>query len=138
MAVNLNKPLLRGKWLMLDNQKHWISCNYERLQNICFKCGILSHKGRRCSKQKGESPEDDLSCEQFGPWIQAQPMNSTIFDFRKYGGSNSSKQQQGRHKEEMSGVVGGEAKDGKGCTREDSQASFKKLEVRRLLSCPVR
>ncbi|XP_042988745.1 uncharacterized protein LOC122316279 [Carya illinoinensis] len=31
VAVDLNKPLLRGKWLQLDNQKHWVYMKYERL-----------------------------------------------------------------------------------------------------------
>ncbi|XP_042979843.1 uncharacterized protein LOC122310019 [Carya illinoinensis] len=31
VAVDLHKPLLRGKWLGFENQKLWISFKYERL-----------------------------------------------------------------------------------------------------------
>ncbi|KAG6713755.1 hypothetical protein I3842_05G169600 [Carya illinoinensis] len=44
VAMDLHKPLLRGKWMELNNLKHWIAIKYERLQSFCFHCGILAHK----------------------------------------------------------------------------------------------
>lgn len=121
VAVDLNRPLLTGKWLMMENQKHWISFTNERLQNFCFQCGILSHKGKGYNEQRSYTPEDDLRYMHFGPWIRAQLMNSTIFDSRRYGGSSGSKHHQGWQQTVAKGGGGEVAKDGKKFRVEDTQ-----------------
>ncbi|KAF5445647.1 hypothetical protein F2P56_034685 [Juglans regia] len=67
VAVDLHKPLLRGKWLKLGEKQHWISFKYERLQSFCFKCGVLSHKGRNCARLRAEQQGDEQASYQFGP-----------------------------------------------------------------------
>ncbi|XP_042972989.1 uncharacterized protein LOC122304790 [Carya illinoinensis] len=59
VAVDLQKALMRGKWLGVDGKQHWISFKYERLQNFCFQCGTLSHKGRNCVRSRDEQQSDD-------------------------------------------------------------------------------
>ncbi|XP_042950189.1 uncharacterized protein LOC122282298 [Carya illinoinensis] len=95
VAVNLHKPLLRGKWLMFDKQKHWISFKYERLQNFCFHCGVLYHRGKSCSRPRFEHQGEEQTVQQYGAWLKAHPKNTNIFDNHKYGGSDSQKQFQG-------------------------------------------
>ncbi|KAF5451527.1 hypothetical protein F2P56_026630 [Juglans regia] len=93
VAVDLNKPLLRGKWLRLDDKQHWISFKYERLQNFCFQCGILNHKGKGCSTALNAQQGDTLPPSQYGPWLRGQPRNTNIFDSRRYGGSKGGNNQ---------------------------------------------
>ena len=91
IAVDLHKLLLRGKWLMSNDQKYWISFKYERLQSFCFHCGVLFHKGKSCSRPRyGIQAEEKQP--QYGPWLRAQPMNTSIFDNRKYGGTQTTEE----------------------------------------------
>ncbi|KAF5445284.1 hypothetical protein F2P56_034346 [Juglans regia] len=93
VAVELNKPLLREKWLRLDDKQHWISFKYERLQNFCFQCGILNHKGKGYSTACNTQQGDTLPPSQYGPWLRGQPRNTNIFDSRRYGGSKGGNNQ---------------------------------------------
>ncbi|XP_042958166.1 uncharacterized protein LOC122293745 [Carya illinoinensis] len=67
MALDIHKALLRGKWLEIDQKKHWISLKYERLQSFCFHCGVLFHKNNRCSRQRYEQNSVDKQDLPFGP-----------------------------------------------------------------------
>ncbi|XP_042954408.1 uncharacterized protein LOC122290790 [Carya illinoinensis] len=59
VAVDIHKPLLRGKWMLFEEKEYWISFKYERLQNFCFHCGILYHKVKNCNKLWYENQEED-------------------------------------------------------------------------------
>ncbi|XP_041010287.1 uncharacterized protein LOC121254353 [Juglans microcarpa x Juglans regia] len=113
VAVDLYKPLLRGKWVQLDEQKYWVSLKYERLQSFCFHCGILAHKLKGCQGQKGVTVGDQSKTSQFGPWLRAQPMNTKIFETRKYGGTIGDYYQQRRYKNEAPGNFDYENNEGK-------------------------
>ncbi|XP_042969037.1 uncharacterized protein LOC122301714 [Carya illinoinensis] len=85
-TIDLHKPLLRGKWMEFEGLRYWISFKYERLQGFCFHCGVLYHKGKICSRYNLEAhPKENQY--QYGSWLRAQPMNSSIFYRRKYGGN---------------------------------------------------
>ena len=74
VTVNIQKPLCRGRVVSLDDGKDlWIPFKYERLPNLCFYCGCLTHDDRSCNA-RNES-EVNLTPEklQYGPWIKAPP-----------------------------------------------------------------
>lgn len=51
VKVNLEKPLPTGCWAPRSNLPNiWIKYRYERLQSLCFKCGIIGHDQNYCSK----------------------------------------------------------------------------------------
>ncbi|XP_035551044.1 uncharacterized protein LOC118349646 [Juglans regia] len=83
VAVDLYKPLLRGKWVHLEDQKYWISLKYERLQHFCFHCGILSHKLKGCQGQRSVPLGGHSKPAQFGPWLKA---DIPLSDFKGQGG----------------------------------------------------
>ncbi|XP_042972731.1 uncharacterized protein LOC122304523 [Carya illinoinensis] len=87
VAVDLHKPLLKGKWMLFEDQEHWISFKYERLHNFCFHCGILYHKGKNCNSIRHEQQKEDQAPQQYGHCLRAQPMHTDIFSVRKYSGS---------------------------------------------------
>ncbi|XP_023888298.1 uncharacterized protein LOC112000407 [Quercus suber] len=76
VAVDITKPLCRGRWVTWDQtEKGWVSFLYERLPNICYWCGHLSHDDKDCVlwlSSKGTLTADD---QQFGPWIRAPQFN---------------------------------------------------------------
>ena len=74
VTIDISKPLCRGRVISLDSVKElWVPFKYERLPNMCYWCGCLTHDDRDC-EQWVES-EGSLSNEskQFGPWIHAPP-----------------------------------------------------------------
>ncbi|XP_041009307.1 uncharacterized protein LOC121253347 [Juglans microcarpa x Juglans regia] len=83
--VNLTKALVRGRWVQGGDQRTWIAFKYERLQNFCFKCGVLKHKGKSCPLMH----RDDGEAIQFGPWLRATPSKTRLSESRKYGGDGS-------------------------------------------------
>ena len=59
------------------NCEGWAAFMYERLPNICYWCGSISHDDKDCSlwlHSKGTLKTED---QQFGPWIRAPFFNST-------------------------------------------------------------
>ena len=74
VAVNINLPLCRGRLVTLNDEKQvWISFKYERLPNLCYWCGRLTHDDRDC--ELWIESEGSLKSEQreFGPSLRAQP-----------------------------------------------------------------
>ncbi|KAJ1420181.1 Zinc finger, CCHC-type [Sesbania bispinosa] len=48
--VNIKKPLVTGCWVPRKNlQEVWIMFKYERLQGLCFNCGVIGHEQKSCS-----------------------------------------------------------------------------------------
>ena len=49
VTLNISKLLCRGRVITLDDGKDlWIPFKYERLSNLCYRCGCLSHDERNC------------------------------------------------------------------------------------------
>ena len=49
VIVDVFQPLYRGRMISLDDGKEqWISFNYERLLNLCYWYGHLTHDDRDC------------------------------------------------------------------------------------------
>ena len=74
VTANISKPLCRGRVITLDDEKDlWIPFKYERLPNLCFWCGCLTHDDRSCNiwiESEGNLNTDN---QQYGPWIKAPP-----------------------------------------------------------------
>lgn len=54
----------------------------------------MKHKGREYSFLQTNPKEVDASTQQYGPWLRAQLMNSSLFEVRKYGEGRVSVHQQ--------------------------------------------
>lgn len=72
VAVDIMKPLCSGKMITWDQDREgWVSFMYERLPNIYYWCGRLSHNNKDCDVwlgSKGELKEEE---QQYGPWLKA-------------------------------------------------------------------
>ena len=68
VLIDITRPLCRGRIISLsNNDDRFISFKYERLPNICYWCGLVSHDEKDCSlwlSSKGSLNADD---QQFGP-----------------------------------------------------------------------
>ena len=63
VKLDLSLPLCRGHLISLENGKQiWVSFKYQRLPNLCYWCGWLTHDDKDCEiriDSKGTlKPED--------------------------------------------------------------------------------
>ena len=60
---------------MARGKEGWVSFKYERLLNICYWCGRLTHSDRECPlwvKSRGTLKVEN---QQFGVWLRATTPN---------------------------------------------------------------
>lgn len=76
VPVDITKPLCRGRKIELnDGEDSWVSFKYERLPNLYYWCGRLTHHDKDCSlwsKRKGSMKEGG---QQFGSWLRESTPN---------------------------------------------------------------
>ena len=75
VEADITKPLCRGRKISWDEIRDgWAAFMYERLPNICYWCGLVSHDGKDCIlwlNSRGTLRTED---QQFGPWIRASQL----------------------------------------------------------------
>lgn len=78
VSIDLSLPLCRGRLISLNDGKEvWASFKYERLPNMCYWCGRLTHDDRDCDlwvKNEGNLQVDQRA---FGPYLRAPPFVAT-------------------------------------------------------------
>jgi hypothetical protein len=68
VAINVHQPITAGILIGNANDRtHWVDFRYEKLPQVCFKCGILGHADNLCYNPPMEV-EDSTP---LGPWIRS-------------------------------------------------------------------
>ena len=75
MVVDVSKPLCRGRKIYWDKDEGWATFMYERLPNISYWCGSMSHDDNDCSLWLRSKGTLTVAEQQFGPWIRAPLYN---------------------------------------------------------------
>lgn len=76
VEVDITKPLGRGRKISWDHLgEGWAVFMYERLPNICYKCGLVSHDDKGCILWLNSRGSLRIEEQQFGPWIRAPQFN---------------------------------------------------------------
>ena len=77
VLVDTSQPLCRGRKICLeDGTVGWVRFKYERLPNLCYWCGLLTHSNKDCDlwvQSRGSLIESD---QQYGGWLRAPSANS--------------------------------------------------------------
>ena len=74
--VDISKPLRRGRKISWDqNSKGWVAFQYERLLNICYYCGLVSHNDKDFVLWLSSRGTLTVDEQQFGLWIKAPQFN---------------------------------------------------------------
>lgn len=112
VEVNIQTPLSTGCWVpRKDRPRIWVGFKYEKLHDLCFKCGVLGHEQKDCKKERVMSPEG-RNGSKYGPRVgvpPARPISEILAD-------------QERWKTGMNSTPGGG-------TEEDEQESSKDNEI---------
>ena len=72
VEVDITKSLCRGQKISWDQSgEGWAAFMYERLPNICYWCGLVSHDDKDCLLWLNSKGALQIEEQQFGPWIRA-------------------------------------------------------------------
>ncbi|KAK7820360.1 uncharacterized protein CFP56_038980 [Quercus suber] len=72
VRIDTTHPLCRGRKVTFEEGlERWVSFQYERLPNICFWCGLLSHDDKECEMWLKSKGSLTMEQQQFGHWIKA-------------------------------------------------------------------
>ena len=78
VLVDVSQPLCRGRVICLEDGKElWVSFKYERLPNLCYWCGRITHNDRDCELWLDSEGTLEDSDKRYGPWIRAPPFVSS-------------------------------------------------------------
>ncbi|KAJ4831277.1 hypothetical protein Tsubulata_048795 [Turnera subulata] len=85
VEIETNMPLLPGiAFLDQSGKELWIKFKYERLGELCVRCGRITHPTSRCTKP----PRPDEGVEKpaensFGPWMRAKETLGKYYPAKK-------------------------------------------------------
>ena len=78
VKLDISLPLCRGRVVTFESgKKIWVSFKYERLPNLCYWCGRLTHSDKECPlwiQSKGTLTMDQ---RQFSQSLRAPPYRAT-------------------------------------------------------------
>jgi hypothetical protein len=83
VAIDLTKPLDRGRALIIQGKPIWVKFRYEKLPSFFHFCGRIYHGRIICEKKQGFRMNDDDVGKQWGMWLRADDVR-----FRKGGVSS--------------------------------------------------
>ena len=74
VSIDVSLPLCRGRLVSLNNQTEvWVTFKYERLPNIYYWCGRLTHNDRDCDLWIESEGTLRVDQREFGPNLRAPP-----------------------------------------------------------------
>lgn len=91
-TVNLDKPLLRGVNIKLNDVVCWVDFKYEQLAAFCYYCDKVGHSDRLCARRKEDLRKNELNEGQYREWLKG------------VSGRSSSKIGEGRNSIKMNGL----------------------------------
>ena len=69
LRLDITKPIPRGRIVTFGSVgKMWVSFKYERLQWLCFNCGIIGHLERDCVSRL--RARKCIGEAQYGAWLR--------------------------------------------------------------------
>src|ERR1044072_1609548 len=75
VLVNVTKPLLRGTLIARKGKEPIrVQFKYDKLGNLCYKCGLLCHLTKDCDMVTGDA---SVSLP-YGDWVRVDSANITF------------------------------------------------------------
>ena len=71
VSIDISLPLCRGRIITLEDRGEvWVKFRYERLPNICYWCGCLTHSDRDCKVWINSDGTLKAGDQVYGPWLR--------------------------------------------------------------------
>lgn len=78
VELDFSKPLVRGKMMVIMNQRIFVQFKHKRLPQICFHRRMITHSTMGYSKNKNMVSDEELPIRQHGAWLRASVSNPTV------------------------------------------------------------
>ena len=76
VAMDISKPLYRGRCVTWNQgSDEWNAFKYERLPNLCYWCGLMSHDDKDFLVGIQSSITRSQEVQQCGGWLRAAQFN---------------------------------------------------------------
>lgn len=66
VEVELDKLLLRGTKIKLDDEMVWTDFRYKNLPSLCFYCGRIGHIEKNCVRKLEDASGNGVLEDQYG------------------------------------------------------------------------
>lgn len=90
VEIDVTRKLIRGRKINFEEREaRWEHFKYERLPNFCYRCGLLEHDLKDCSKSEGNDKVEERGDLQYGAWLRRDPIRRLGWEFgfaKKEGG----------------------------------------------------
>ncbi|TXG57107.1 hypothetical protein EZV62_018420 [Acer yangbiense] len=100
VRIDISKPLRRCLRvdILCDKLETIMLLRYERLPNICFKCGRIGHTTNECQSEELNPVVDGVEKLLFGAWMKASGISrrNTIRNYDRYSNSFQKEDKSGR------------------------------------------
>ncbi|KAJ4826182.1 hypothetical protein Tsubulata_034279 [Turnera subulata] len=85
VEIEIEKPLLPGvACLDTTGNEIWVKFQYERLGELCNRCGLITHPTNRCLKPPRHDEGIERPAENsFGPWMRAKEILGKHYPAKK-------------------------------------------------------
>ena len=84
MHIDATKRLVRGKKISIEGgESRWVSFKFERLPNFRYKCGLLNHALKDCTKGYEPNKDKEANILQYGAWLRGDPIRRNGFKMFK-------------------------------------------------------
>lgn len=70
--IELDKPLMRGTYMKLEDEHVWVEFTHEYLPAFCFYCGCLGHQEKSYAKKLTDSKIHQIFENQYEDWMRAK------------------------------------------------------------------
>ncbi|KAF7824037.1 TMV resistance protein N-like [Senna tora] len=69
----IENPILNGFWVPRPNLPSiWVSVKFEKLNQFCYKCGVLGHDSKMCRNWECAKTKDEKPL--YGAWVGVAPV----------------------------------------------------------------
>lgn len=85
IRINVSQPLSTGCWVPRRNLPQvWVSIKYEKLQDLCFNCGVIGHEQRGCKGEK-EMSSHKREVPRYGAFLSVPPAKDLNLIIKEQG-----------------------------------------------------
>lgn len=73
VQIDATEKLVLGKKVTIEGgERRWVSFKYKRLQNFCYRCGLLNHDVKDCLDTPEKDKQEAIENLQYRAWLKRE------------------------------------------------------------------